>query len=264
MDIQVFRNMVWDHYNRYRREMPWRTDTGSYAITVSELMLQQTQVNRVIPKFKKFVDEFPDWQALSEAELADVLRLWKGLGYNRRARYLHESAQIVAGEWAGSMPQSQKQIMLLPGVGANTAGAICAYSFNLPVAFIETNIRTVFLYHFFKNKNNISDKEIMPYVQKALDESNPREWYWALMDYGAHLKRTQPNPSRRSAHHTKQSKFEGSLRQLRSQVLHFVVENNRVSESVLLKTFKDNRTKTALQSLHKDGLLRKNGGNYYC
>lgn len=264
MDIQVFRNMVWDHYTRHSRKLPWRADTDSYAITVSELMLQQTQVSRVIPKYNEFMQLYPDWQALTEAKQADVLRAWQGLGYNRRARYLHQIAQFVTNNWAGNIPTDPKELSTLPGIGVNTAGAIIAYTYNLPVVFIETNIRSVFLHHFFNNKDNIHDKKILPLVEAALDTDNPREWYWALMDYGTHIKALYKNPSRRSSHYSKQSKFEGSRRQLRARVLKLVLSSSPLSAKQLSEQFSDDRLPAVLKELVQEGLIGLNRGRYSC
>ena len=143
-----FRELVWQKGRELYRDMPWREDTRPYFVLVSELMLQQTQVSRVIPKFKEFIKHFPDERALASASLGDVLKQWQGLGYNRRAKYLHEAARMIVDEFGGEFPKDQKDMQRLPGVGKNTAGAIAAYSFNQPSVFVETNIRTVFIHHF--------------------------------------------------------------------------------------------------------------------
>ncbi len=137
------------------REMPWRAAEADgsfdpYKILVSELMLQQTQVARVVPKFTEFVAKFPTLEALANASLGDVLKAWQGLGYNRRAKYLHSAAQALISKEA---PWKCEDLVALAGVGPNTAGAVLAYAYNQPVLFVETNVRSVFIHHFFNGQN---------------------------------------------------------------------------------------------------------------
>lgn len=219
MKLGVFRNIVWDFYKKNKRDLPWRNTKDPYKILVSEVMLQQTQVASVLPKFKEFVREFPDFSALSKATLKQILGIWKGLGYNRRALYLKEIAGIVVGKYKGVLPKDPKILDSFPGIGEATASAIALFSFDKPLAFIETNIRRVFIHHFFKNKIRIKDKDILPLILSSIDGSNPREWYYALMDYGAMFSKEIKNPNRKSAHYARQSQFEGSVRQVRGKIL---------------------------------------------
>jgi len=185
-------------------------------------MLQQTQTQRVQEKINAFVELFPTWQSLAYAQRSDVIVAWQGLGYNRRAVYLHTSAQHVVNEYAGILPSCPHMLTKLPGIGINTAGAICAYAFNLPTVFIETNIRTVFIYHFFPDVLKVSDAMIVEYVQKTVCKDNPREWYYALMDYGVYLKKQQGNVAKKSTQYARQSKFVGSMRQIRGSVIRIL------------------------------------------
>ena len=197
-----------------RDHLPWRRTTEPYKILVSEIMLQQTQVDRVVPFYNAFIKKFPTAQKLAAAKLPAVLKAWQGLGYNRRAKFLHEAAKIIVRE--GFVGQK------LPGVGPYTAGAISAFAFNKPEVFVETNIRTVFFYHFgFLQKARTSDKELLPLVAEALRRSKmqPHDFYAALMDYGSYLKKRGVKLNSRSKHYNKQSKFEGSARQLRGAIL---------------------------------------------
>lgn len=237
--ISQFHQTVYDHYLKNgRHTLPWRHTTDPYKILVSEVMLQQTQVDRVILKYKEFIKRFPNFKTLAAAPTSAVLTLWSGLGYNRRALYLHRTAKTVALGMGGVFPHlpTVSELVQLPGIGPNTAGAILAYAFNAPVVFIETNIRSVFIHHFFKSQS-VSDAQLLPLIQQTLDTKNPRLWYWALMDYGVFLKKQFKNPSRRSAHHTKQSKFEGSNRQMRGAVLKALL-NSTASPAALAKTLK--------------------------
>lgn len=219
-DLADFAARVWEHYDAFgRHDLPWRATRDPYRVLVSEVMLQQTQVSRVKPKYEEFVRAFPDARALAAAPFADVLRVWQGLGYNRRAKALKQIAEVVVAKHGGEVPATMEELTALPGVGRATAGQVLAFAFGIGVPFIETNIRAVFLHEFFADAADVPDAAILPLVEATLDRERPREWYWALLDYGAYLKATVPNPSRRSRHHARQGRFEGSNRQLRGRLL---------------------------------------------
>ncbi len=264
--VKRFQRLIWSYYRAHGRAMPWRTRITPYRIVVSEIMLQQTQVERVVKKFPEFVAAFPNFRALAHAPLSRVLRVWQGMGYNRRAVSLTRTAERVLREFRGKLPRDPAVLESLPGIGHATANSIAAFAFNAPVAFIETNIRRAFIHHFFPNRNSVSDKEIMPLVEAALDRRRPREWYWALMDYGAHLRQGyggQANPNRRSAHYTRQSKFEGSVRQVRGAILRVLVKKPLSSAELQRAAGGDVvRLKKALAGLAADGLVHKIGARY--
>ncbi len=232
-DIRRFRSVIRAFFRENRRSMPWRDTHDPFAIVVSEIMLQQTQVDRVREKYAAFIAQFRDFRSLAEAPLAEVLSLWQGLGYNRRAIALKGIAAIVSDDFGGRLPDSVETLMKLPGIGHATASSIAAFAFNMPTVFIETNIRRVFIHHFFHGRTDVHDDEILPLVQKALDRKSPREWYYALMDYGASLKKSVPNPNRRSRHYTRQTKFEGSTRQKRGAILRFVLVHAACTERAI-------------------------------
>ncbi|HSW64445.1 MAG TPA: winged helix-turn-helix transcriptional regulator [Dissulfurispiraceae bacterium] len=223
--IRSFRRTVRAFYQKNRRDMPWRETADPYHIVVSEIMLQQTQVERVHDKYLFFVKALPDFSSLAQAPLQQVLALWQGLGYNRRAIALKKIAGLIISQFDGELPSSVDMLRRLPGIGHATASSIAAFAFNVPTAFIETNIRRVFIHHFFDDRLDVHDSEIMPLVSAALDRRNPREWYYALMDYGSALKKQIPNPNRRSVHYVRQSRFEGSSRQKRGAVLKFLLNH---------------------------------------
>jgi len=245
-------------YADNQRDLPWRKDRDPYHILISEVMLQQTQVARVIPKYHEFLRRFPSVQALAGAELGDVLRAWNGLGYNRRAKFLHQAAKCIANEYSGSLPQEVSQLVKLPGIGVNTAGAVVAYAFNQPIAFLETNIRTVFIYHFFADKTAVADQEILHLVNQTVGPENPREWYWALMDYGSYLKQTTGNLNKLSKHYSKQSKFEGSKRQIRGHVLRLLGTQSLTYEQ-LIQQITDPRLQEVVDDLLREGLITRKG-----
>ena len=260
-----FIETVWDYYAKHgRHDLPWRIPEADgsfnpYKIVVSELMLQQTQVARVIPKYAAFLARFPSARALAEAELGDVLRAWQGLGYNRRAKFLWQAAQRVV-EW-GAFPHTVADLMRLPGVGANTAGAIAAYVFNQPAVFVETNIRSVYMYHFTRDDHIVSDDFIRDAVARTLDSEHPREFYWALMDYGTYLK-TKVRNNQQSKHYVKQSAFHGSKRQVRGQVLRLLSAQAYTSKQ-LAAAIPDERLPVVLTDLKHEGLIMQKKGTYH-
>lgn len=262
-----FCQTVWDFYHSQgRHDLPWCQPEASsefdpYKIMLSEIMLQQTQVARVIQKYCEFLQLFPTIQVLAEAELGDVLRSWSGLGYNRRAKFLHQAAQKVVGDFGGAVPEELNKLITLPGVGHNTAGAIMAYSFNQPTLFIETNIRTVYIHHFYNDQENIDDKVILNMLSITLDGENPREWYWALMDYGSYLKRSGVRRNSQSKHYAKQSKFEGSKRQVRGEILRQLGKEPQTFKK-LAGTIQDDRLQAVLNALLQEGLIQKSGNSF--
>ncbi|PID99134.1 endonuclease III [Candidatus Saccharibacteria bacterium] len=254
----TFLKTLWSYYQAYgRHDLPWRVaePDGSfdpYKILVSELMLQQTQVARVVPKYAAFLQHFPSVECLAAAPLGDVLCVWQGLGYNRRAKFLWHAAKAIST--AGEFPVSTAGLMKLPGVGANTAGAIMAYAYNKPAVFVETNIRTVYIHHFAQAGEIVSDDFVRAALTQTLDHEHPREFYWALMDYGTHLKSRIRNIAQ-SKHYTKQSKFHGSKRQIRGTVIRLLSEKP-MTLAELRRMIADDRCEIVLEELLTEGLIR--------
>lgn len=230
---------------------------------VSELMLQQTQVDRVRPKFLEFITRFPDTKVLASASLSEVVSLWNGLGYNRRAKYLHDAAKMIEIELGGQFPDSLELLRRLPGVGPNTAGAIMAYTFNVPEVFIETNIRTVYFHHFFKDGEIVDDKILSNLVRGTIDREQPREFYWALMDYGTWLKKNGAARLAQSRHYKKQSPLKGSVREIRGQIIRVLMENDMAREEMELLFGGDVRFMPALDGLMSDGLIEATAGKLH-
>jgi A/G-specific adenine glycosylase len=234
-DVKAFRKHIYSYFKEYGRTLPWRTEYNPYHIYISEVMLQQTQVDRVIPKFELFIKEFPDFKTLANSRLEDVYSVWQGLGYNRRAASLRDAAKIIHTKYCSQLPDDPQELITLPGIGAATAASITAFAFNKPVLFLETNIRTVYIHHFFANTESISDSQILPLAQTALDIKNPRTWYSALMDYGTMLKKKYGNLTRKSSTYTKQTPFIGSHRQMRGTVLKQILEHKKLPISAIEK-----------------------------
>ena len=228
LDLGDFRALVLARGRELYRDLPWRRTRDPYAIWISEVMLQQTQTTRVDGRWQRWLERFPTVDALAAADAADVLDEWQGLGYNRRALSVLRAAQAVSAA-GGMMPAETAALEALPGIGPATAAGIRAFAFDLPGVYLETNVRTVFLHELYPNAESVPDRELVPLVRDTCPpdasdpEDDPRTWYYALLDYGAYLKRTVPNPSRRSRGHTRQSSFEGSHRQKRAELLRVLL-----------------------------------------
>ncbi len=263
--IRSFQKTIYAYYKTHGRKLPWRKTRDPYKILVSEIMLQQTQVYRVLPKYAEFIKRFLTFRALAKAPLPAVLKAWQGLGYNRRALALKRIAEIVEKEYKGKLPKLPALLEKLPCIGPATAASISAFAWNTPSVFIETNIRTVFIHFFFKNKKVVRDEEILKLVRETLGRKNPREWYWALMDYGAMLKSNGAKYNSRSAHYTKQSKFKGSDRQVRGAILRALLKQKEASSANIRKemAIPNERLSPILNALIREGFIKKQKGSYY-
>ena len=260
--IERFGEFIMEKGRELYRDMPWRRDTRPYYILVSELMLQQTQVERVIPKFENFVEKFPSETDLAKATVADVLMLWQGLGYNRRAKYLLNAAQYIHHKSGGTFPEERQDLLKLPGVGPNTAGAILAYAYNQPAIFIETNVRTVYIHHFFGATEEVTDALITELLEHTIDINNARRFYWALMDYGSWLKRSGVRNVGQSRHYTKQSALHGSLRQMRGRIITALSSGQLAPRSLEQAVVYDERFEPAIDGLLRDELIEFDGSYF--
>ena len=283
-ELRAFVEFVAKKGRELYRDLPWRRTYDPYAIWISEVMLQQTQVSRVDGRWQRWLERFPTVDALAAAAPSDVLEEWQGLGYNRRALSVHRAAQAIS-EAGGVFPQDPKELVKLPGIGPATAAGIRAFAFNLHGVYLETNVRTVFLHELYPQAEGVPDSELVPLVEltcpasiagaadAAATELTPRSWYYALLDYGAYLKKTIPNPSRRSKSHVKQSRFEGSHRQKRAELLRVLLahkdEGGAVFETLHQElcqievnagreTLDEQVTLGLLEELAKEGFCQKN------
>ena len=255
--VRDFKHHILQYYKQHARPFVWRSEISPYNVVVSEIMLQQTQTSRVAGKFETFIAELPTFADLAAASQQQVLRLWQGLGYNRRALALHKIAQRVINNFKGNLPNNTTILETFPGIGQATAASICAFAFNAPTVFIETNIRAVFIHAFFKSGEVVHDKQIIPLIEITLDKNNPREWYYALMDYGVMLKKKYKNPSRRSKHHTKQSKFKGSDREIRGAIVRRLTQSVHADIAEFLDAANNDnaRLHTIVDQLVKEGFV---------
>jgi A/G-specific adenine glycosylase len=281
--LRKFEREIWNYYNGSKRDLPWRRTTNPYHILISEVMLQQTQVERVKIKYAEFIKRFPTLRTVANAPTNEVLKVWQGLGYNRRALFIKRSCEEIISKYKGVFPKDFITLQTLPGIGPSTAGAICAFAYNAPVFFIETNVRAVLLHFFFVNKEKVSDKEVLTILQKVTpchpelvsgspykttrsrDELGmtitPRDWYYALYDYGTFLKKSlgkkKTKLHQKSKHYNKQSKFEGSFRQKRAQVLKLKLANPDILDTEILNklSLSPQELEDVFISLDKDGLI---------
>ncbi len=269
MTIRRFQKIILDWYKTNRRDLPWRNTKDPYKILISEIMLQQTQSARVIPKYKEFLKEFPSLTILARAGNIRLLKIWAGLGYWRRALYVRETARIlrnlVSKNSETKFPSNPEILETFPGIGHYTARAIACFAFQNTEAFLDTNIRRVYLHFFFPKRKNVSDKEILPIAQKAVWKKNPREWHYALFDYGATVLKDK-KINKQSKHYKKQSKFEGSFRSFRTKVVKFLLERkgNKATQETL-ETLLENSpypAKKIISSLLKDKLIKKSNQFY--
>lgn len=251
--IKNFQDKILHFYQDHGREhLPWRKDRNPYRIFVSEIMLQQTQADRVIPKFTEFIKAVPTIEKLAKLPQKKLLRLWQGLGYNSRALRMQRAAREIVVNHAGKIHKDKEALIALPSIGPYTASAIRVFAHNLPDIVIETNIRRIFIHEFFKDRENISDADILPLIEQTLPKENPRIWYEALMDYGATLPKVlKRNPNTRSLHYTKQSKFVGSDRELRGKILRLTLAGKKWNPETLGE--KPERIQRILKGLKKDG-----------
>lgn len=262
MSSTSFRRIVWAHYTKHgRHDLPWRKTKDPYKILVSEVMLQQTQVERVKPFYLEWMQRFPTARKLADAPLSEVLRAWQGLGYNRRAKMLHAAAKEIV---KSGMPETAESLEALPGVGPYTARAVAAFAWNEGGVFIETNIRTAVTHFFFTRRKKVADTEIEEILSASLPKGRAREWNWALMDYGAHLKRSGVRLNAKSRHYAKQKAFSGSLRQARGAILRELAKGQAAQARLTGLLGEDRRAQLmdALAALVKEKMITKRGARY--
>jgi A/G-specific adenine glycosylase len=226
---------VYAHHAKHYRDFPWRRTSDPYRIVVSEFMLQQTQTDRVVEKYRQFIKQFPTLRSLAHASQRDVLRAWGGLGYNRRALALKKTAETIIEKHGGKIPEDEQLLRTLPGIGPYTAAAIRAFAFDRSAVCVETNIRSAFIHWFFPGKKSIDDAALLPLIEEALDRRHPRKWYNALMDYGSWLKSTDRALTGRSTSFVRQTPFRNSGRFIRGRIIALLVEKTSLSEKDLFR-----------------------------
>lgn len=258
-----FLSCIYNFYHSNYRNLPWRNTDNPYHILVSEVMLQQTQVSRVIDKYLLFIKKFPTIEALAHSSLHDVLLVWQGLGYNRRAKYLVECARVIVEQYDGIVPDTLEQLQNLTGLGKATAASVGIFAYNKPYIYIETNVRTVYIYTFFDKQVNITDAMIVPLLKQTMDTKNPKKFYNALMDCGTHIKQHY-NFSRHSAHYTVQTPYVTSLRKVRGDIIHYLVACGGTKKEEMMRDIGVGTAtiEKALDALCSEGLVCEEKGIY--
>lgn len=260
-----FRERILSFYCEHGRRFIWRKSSDPYHILLSEMMLQQTQTARALPKYELFLSLWPTFKDLASATVLEVLTHWKGLGYNRRALYLLECAKR-SEQWGWTLPDTEEELRTLPGVGKATAAALLAFSFNKPSLYLETNIRAVIIHCFFADGEGVKDREVEEVLSLLLSGIDDyKRWYYALMDYGVFLKAMLPNPNRRSAHYSRQGSFENSNRQIRGLLIHYLTEGgpkDGLTITAAFERFEEERVSSCLQALAGEGFVQEDGGVY--
>jgi A/G-specific adenine glycosylase len=254
--------------------MPWRDTRDPYRILVSELMLQQTQVARVMEKYPAFMRKFPTVRSLARAPLGEVLVLWSGLGYNRRAKYLHLLAKEVVRSYGGKFPDDLESLLSLPGIGLSTAGALLAFAFERDVPMIDTNIRRILARVFFRGEKVPSDKELYAFAVSIIPKGKGREWNYAMLDLGA-MKCTARNHAKDCplaklhgevgdfVYKKPQKKFAGSDRYYRGMIIRYLSQKSTATLAVLRNEIGSAKDPDAIISkLVKEGMIEKTRHTY--
>lgn len=274
--LEEFSATVWERGRELYRDLPWRDTHDPYAILLSEVMLQQTQVSRVMGRWEQWLETFPTIADLASAPLPPVLELWQGMGYNRRALNLKRCAEEVVAMHDGVVPSDKKALLALPGIGPSTSAGVRIFAFRQPDMYLETNVRAVFIHELFPGRESVADKELVSLVEATCpQDARVRAWYYALLDYGAYLKKTMPNPTRRSKHYTRQSKFEGSHRQKRAYLLRRVIDDALSTEDFARDLAQSERAsgrqepsveevRAILDELEREGFVMRRGDAWLC
>jgi len=262
VQLDTFRAQLYSWFEKNGRSLPWRNRPTPYRVLVSEVMLQQTQVDRVKPYFAAWMKQLPSFTTCARAPLSDILRLWQGLGYNRRAKMLHEAVKIVVHTHNRRLPTDPAVLQTLPGIGPATARSIAAFAFNAPTVFLETNVRTVLLHHFFKDEINVDEHRLSQVAGQLVDEQNPARWYSALMDYGTYLKKTFGNNTSNWKGYHKQSAFAGSNRQVRGKIIKVLSSVAAIEHEHLQELIDDSRFEDVIAQLIGEGLVQRTETHY--
>ena len=255
--IQQVRRQILGYYRREGRNLPFRNTTDPYKIAVAEIMLQQTQVDRVVPKYATWVKKWPSWRALAKATNRELLTMWSGLGYNRRALYLGQMARTIIEQHSGVLPQDPDILRTLPGIGPYTSRAILIFAFNQPLVTIDTNIRRVLITKIGL-PHSISVIALEKIAQQILPPHRSRDWHNALMDYGAVVLTARKSGVKPLS---RQSKFAGSQRQIRGEIIRQLTTKKRINLASVSKKLgrSVDDVRTAAKGLADDRMICVDG-----
>ena len=260
--LKHFSDQIHYFYQHEGRSFPWRDTVDPYRIILSELMLQQTQTERVLPKYELFLTLWPDFSVMAKSTLSEVLSAWRGLGYNRRALALRTIAQRSEA-YGWTLPADYNLLIDFPMIGPATAAAIMAFAYGKRSIYLETNIRRVLIHQFHPEQSDVTDTVLRGELEELADlQDDYKRWYYALMDYGVLLKKQLVNPNRRSAHYQKQAAFANSNRQIRGLLLTAFTEQGTIQLSDVYERipFPAERVQSCLDALVKEGFIEKLDG----
>lgn len=257
--IREFQTNIFVWWKKNKRDLPWRHTHDPYKIMVSEVMLQQTQVSRVLAGYREFIERYPTVKVLAKASTSDVVKIWKGMGYNRRALYLKQAARAVVDRYGGTFPKSEKELVKLPGLGTYTARAILVFAYRQNTACVDTNIRQIITHYFFDEKPQ-KPSIIQAVADQLLPLGKSWEWHQALMDFGA----LELNVSRVTYHVSRKKTipFRQSNRFYRGRIIDRLREG-KIREASLITEFQTTYGKsrefilTIIAGLARDGLLAR-------
>lgn len=263
--VSSFQDEILSWYKVNERDLPWRKTRDPYAILVSEVMSQQTQLTRVIPKYNEWLKNLPTVASLANAEPRVVFQLWSGLGYNRRALNLHKAAQMIMQHYLGEWPHDTEALQTLPGIGEYTAAAIACFAFDNQIPVVDTNIRKVMMVRFgeYFDKDESESKQVADLAQQFLPIGKAYIWNQALMDYSALVLKKEKIVV------PKQSKFLGSRRSYRGKVVKLLIAHHRLSFSELWNNIQDGHSKDEqwfyeiLDELVREGLIKLEEDQYF-
>lgn len=251
--IRKFHEKIFTWWKKNKRSLPWRETTNPYYIMISEIMLQQTQVNRSIEKYLEFIDKYPTIKDLAEASVSSVLKSWSGLGYNRRALWLHEAAnQIVKLK---DFPETPEELQKLKGIGPYTSRSILIFAFNYDIATVDTNIRRILIAENFA-KEETKEKELFIIAQKLLPKGKARDWHNALMDFGSLVltsAKTGIKPKTTTSRNSKEN------RRFRGIIVKYLTRNSKALKERMIKNcnIPTEKIDDILEGLLADGLIIK-------
>lgn len=249
-EIKVFQQNILSWYEAYKRDLPWRNTTDPYKIFLSEVMSQQTQINRVIPKYEAFLQKAATIKDLAEMDNATLLWLWSGLGFNMRALRMKQTAQSICEKYQWIFPNSYEALLELPWIWPYTASAICAFAYNQDVAVVDINVKRLFI-HQFKLDIQTKEKDIRIFAQQFIPVGNSRIRHNALMDYSAYFL----NGKNTWVKSSPQSHFLSSKRRIRGLILKHVLQGGTARISEIEKLYFHEELDNIIEWMIKDGII---------
>lgn len=257
--IREFQTFLFNWWGDNKRDFPWRETQDPYRVMVAEFMLQQTQAERVVPKYIEFLKAFPSMESLAGARKRDVLKHWLGLGYNRRALWLQEACERILS--LGEFPRSHEELRQFRGIGSYTSRSILIFAFNVDLAAVDTNVRRVLIHEGFVTPD-LGERALLRVAELLVPKGRSRDWHNALMDYGA-MEVTSRTTGIRAKN--RQLRFKGSVREVRGRLLRSVVKQGVVEVDHISKEWNVPREvlDKAIRGLLNEGILLEEEGRLF-